>query len=263
MHLPLLVAIGAAAVLVGAVMHLRGRRASPAFVAALVHIQHSADAADLLGEPIVAGLWVQGELTRSRARLRIPLSGASADGEALAVAYNTDDGWALSSLTLTRDGAAPVNLLAVEAPHAGPAAAALHSARALTRAERYAEALHALDEVSATEPGLAEGWRLRGRALAALRRDGAEDAFLRAIELDDSDPQSHSRLGMLYFQRGQHADCADAYSGALSIVPRDSRVWYNRAVCQMAAGSTDEGLRGAQIACDLGSRAACRLSAAR
>ncbi|MFT4978264.1 MAG: hypothetical protein ACI8S6_004172 [Myxococcota bacterium] len=258
--LPLLALMGGAAVAGGVAWRLHSMRSSPACDAALQHLsEHDVDTP--LGRPLAAGWWIRGELSGDHARLRIPVSGPDGHGSLLAIARSRDGAWTLDGLTLKLgDDEVPIDLLDTRSEdHDGPAAEALYRARALDAGGRHAEALIALDAVTRSEPALAEGWNLLGRALAALGEEGAEDAFLRAAALDPGDHDSLTRLGMFYYQKARFADCVAAYTDALRITPGDGRDWHNRAACNRDLGDLDRATRDAATGCELGAPAACTM----
>ena len=106
------------------------------------------------------------------------------------------------------------------------AAELLASARAAVERGRFAEAIAALEGLSAS----AEASNLRGRALLGLgRRAEARESFREACELDPEDPRPHSNLALLVRDDGAHDEAIALLERALALSGPNPRTLNNLA----------------------------------
>jgi eukaryotic-like serine/threonine-protein kinase len=106
----------------------------------------------------------------------------------------------------------------------------------------YAEAKLLIDGVAPPED--ARWHALRGRALAALRRNGTADVeYATAVRLRPQDNQlryeAHRSHGYTCIGQNRWRDAADEFRRACDLRPDEVHLWYFRAVCHAVAGESD------------------------
>jgi uncharacterized RDD family membrane protein YckC len=80
---------------------------------------------------------------------------------------------------------------------------------------------------------------LRDQGLQALREGKLEDAaelLARAVMADGRDAEARACLGVVYSQRGLHAQAIRALQAAVELAPHESRFHYNLGVARASAG---------------------------
>lgn len=70
--------------------------------------------------------------------------------------------------------------------------------------------------------------------------DKAEDAFKRAIELDDEFGPAYNHLGKVYFLQRKYYDAAHHFDRAAALMPRHAAPQYNLGLTLQSAGKTDD-----------------------
>lgn len=98
----------------------------------------------------------------------------------------------------------------------------LKEADALYHDAKLDQALNAYRAVLAEDDSIAWAHSRIGAILAQLQDlNGAEQALLRAIELDPKLPQAHSNLGNIYYARGEYEAALAKYKEAVAIDSRN------------------------------------------
>lgn len=118
-------------------------------------------------------------------------------------------------------------------------------AESLMGAGRVNEALEAIDEAIAMEPGQARLRYFRGSILfRAGRYAEAEPEFKKALELDPYMTDAHNFLGTVYSQLGRITEAEAQYRKALSdpAYPSPELVYLNLALLQAGQGHDDEAV---------------------
>ncbi len=95
-------------------------------------------------------------------------------------------------------------------------------ARILSVERRHDEALAATERLLAAQPGLIEGWQLKGEILWYVRRDeaGALAAFNRVLEIDSGFVPAHSAIVSVHMARRDTAAVATQVDKLKAVQPR-------------------------------------------
>ncbi len=178
--------------------------------------------------PMAIGLALfGGTLAAARSRRRLAIGAAAGVLAAICTrliavpgTHNLSEEWALTSQSLTREGA-------------------------------IAEADDAARRAIEIDPSNALGWDARGSALAAMGRAEAVDAFRRAVSINPKFAAAHERLAMLLVQIGDVAGAAEEYRRTVAITPREVSALWALARLEGSLGRPAEGLEMARRAAAL------------
>jgi len=136
--------------------------------------------------------------------------------------------------------------LALEA-HGDDAFLMAHRASALSRANRFEEALRFADRALELDPDLEFAFHLRGSALLNLfRKEEALVAFDRALELEPGCPGAHTMRGQVLLSLGRCDQALQAIDRALGLDPGRAAALAMRGVALKDLGRHEEAL----AACD-------------
>ena len=126
---------------------------------------------------------------------------------------------------------------------------------ALFRLQRYEEALQALAQAAALQPGppLAGSLqRLMGRAAQELERpEAAAEHYQRALQLDPRDAEALDRLALVRFGQQRYAAALDLYRKVVEIKPGSAQIHANLGATLYYLGRVDEAIRSLEHALSL------------
>jgi hypothetical protein len=110
-----IVVLGAAAALALVIFVFGAIKRSDAYRGALSRVRSDQRVIAVLGEPVVAGFWVAGSVNlnngKGNAEFNFPVSGPKGKAKVHVVASTEGDKWDYSTLDVTPDGGAPINVL--------------------------------------------------------------------------------------------------------------------------------------------------------
>ena len=119
-------------------------------------------------------------------------------------------------------------------------------------AERYEEALSAIDNAILLNDSDVRIWRLKGRILHAMERyDDAFQALDRAIEIDSEDSTNWVTRGFLLNDIERYDEALQALDSAIEINPQSSTAWNNKGFALNGLGRYDEALQALDRAIEL------------
>ena len=112
------------------------------------------------------------------------------------------------------------------------------------------EALRLFDKVAAALPQSPYPIINRGRVLdASGDSEGARDAYLRALELDERQPLVQRALGQVFLDLGANADALQHLERAASLSPKsDGPTWAALAQAYERTGSTEQATHAREVA---------------
>jgi Flp pilus assembly protein TadD len=126
----------------------------------------------------------------------------------------------------------------------GSARGCLARGRALLEEGRLNEAIAELSRAASLDPKLSQAHSLL--AVAYDRKglhDRAKDAYERAVDVNESDPQALNNLGYSLYLNGNYRAAVDKLKRAARLAPNDSRVLNNLALAQTRLGKYDDAYK--------------------
>jgi len=117
------------------------------------------------------------------------------------------------------------------------------------------ESLRLFDLVSKARPGLLQPIVHTGRVMDANGdSEGARDAYLRALKIDERQPLVHRALGQVYLDLGVNAEATKHLERAAELSPMaDGPTWAALAQAYERAGAADKASRARDVAARSGS----------
>jgi tetratricopeptide (TPR) repeat protein len=104
-------------------------------------------------------------------------------------------------------------------------------------AQHPADAVAALDRITAEDPEYVPALKVKAKAFYLLRRDpDAEEALKQAAARAPSDAEIPYDLGRIYYQQGRHAQAAAQFRRATELDPRAYKAWDNLGLASEALG---------------------------
>ena len=126
----------------------------------------------------------------------------------------------------------------------GSARACLERGRAMLEEGNLNEAIAQLSRAASLDPKLSQAHSLL--AVAYDRKglhDRAEDSYKRAVDVNESDPQSLNNLGYSLYVNGNYRAAVDKLKRAARLAPADERILNNLALAQARLGKYDDAYR--------------------
>ena len=116
----------------------------------------------------------------------------------------------------------------------------------LINSGQYELAINAAQKVIDRDPRSSRAHAFHGYALESLGRFAlAEDAYRRAIDLEDSLLMPRRRLGVLYGRRQRHRDCIAALAPVRERINHDPEALFYLSKSYFETGRSEEGLQAA------------------
>lgn len=120
----------------------------------------------------------------------------------------------------------------------------LERGRSLLEEGRLNDAIEQLSHATSLDPRLTQAHSLL--AVAYDRKglhERAEDSYKRAVEVNESDPQSLNNLGYSLYLGGNYRAAVDKLKRAARLAPADARILNNLALAQVRLGKYDDAYR--------------------
>ncbi|GIU71488.1 MAG: hypothetical protein KatS3mg003_0967 [Candidatus Nitrosocaldaceae archaeon] len=102
---------------------------------------------------------------------------------------------------------------------------------ALTKLQRYEEAIEAYNKALEINPNYAEAWNNKGYALAKLQRyEEAIEAYNKALEINPNYAEAWNNKGYALDELQRYEEAIEAYNKALEINPNYAEAWNNKGI---------------------------------
>jgi tetratricopeptide (TPR) repeat protein len=151
---------------------------------------------------------------------------------------------------VTRSARTPIILIGVLC-FAAPDDLLLTARRHLV-AQRFTEALVAVEEYLGASPQNVEALKLRGDVYYLLGKDAlAEQSFLAAIRIDPKYVEAQYSLGRVYYQQSRYDTAIEQFRKVLALEPKSYKTYDNLGLCYEHLNEPEQAIRHYLAAIDL------------
>lgn len=257
-----LLAWGAGLLVVGLIVGIGGFilhtiKSSDAYRTARSFVRQNEKMRSLIGPEMGFHWFPEGEIQGDRAAFELDVSGTRGEAVVVVRLVRRDTAWTPVEAAYRANGER--GRLAVPGGQGrSSGTGAVDRVERLLEEDRVEEALTLIARTVEREPGNAEARYWHGRALwRADRRDSAESALRRALELRPNYLNALQYLGYVLNVTGRHAEAVEVTSRALRQDSADAFSYYHRARARYELGHQERALEDARQSCDLGYERGC------